>query len=129
MNVIHHPVAISSTFHHELAHHLIAEQIGQMREVSVAGCDSQYEHHLDKPVELLADIYAALVAYPRPVARELFQNSPTTTVLVKNAAAHLRRSYGFQFNNALSKEQTEDYLSGLVHFAKLRTAVLEEFGI
>ncbi|MGO9604448.1 MAG: hypothetical protein ACLQAT_13840 [Candidatus Binataceae bacterium] len=129
LNAAHHPLAVSSTFHHELGHHLISKEIEKPRESVVSSFDSEFQDHLDQPLELLADIFASIVVYPRRVAVELFQGVETNTTLLENAAGHLRREYGFKFSSALSKKQSESYLFGLIHYAKLRKACLEEYGI
>ncbi len=42
---------------------------------------------------------------------------------------HLRSRYGFDFTAVLPPAQKLHYLTGMIHYAGLREAVLEEYGL
>lgn len=139
VNTAHHPVAVSTTFCHELGHH-IATGILRSREQKVhLFFDADYSDHLDDPGELVADVMVSLAGYPRPVADKIFSESgglglvASTKTLTDEAFAeihaHLKQVYGLDLMAGISARQRLNYLSGMIHYAKLRWALLAEYDV
>ena len=136
LNTDYHPVAVAATAYHELGHHIIETKIarGPRSSAATVSFANDYASHLRDPYELLADAVISLGAYPAPRAKELFQSSAMNAnreevSMVFNAAGHLKAHWNFDFKNNLPTEQNLHYLAGLIHFAKIRHAILTEFGL
>jgi hypothetical protein len=139
INTAHHPAAVSATYCHEMGHFLTAE-ITKQREAGVHFYfDSAYESHLDDRTELAADALVSLAAYPEPLARLIF-SQPWNWALVakadklgdeafKKVFEHVRELTGFEFKPSLPVGQNLNYLAGLIHYAKLRWALLAEYDL
>src|SRR5579863_5723698 len=73
VNTAHHPIAIASTFCHEVGHHVSAELLGQDENTPVHFFfDADYASHLEEPSELAADAMVSIAGYPEPIARKIF---------------------------------------------------------
>lgn len=139
INTAHHPGAVAATFCHEMGHHVMARAM-QMRDASVHFFfGAEYHRHLGDPLELAADAVVSLAAYPAPLARKIFK-SPWNWGLVARADrmpekavarihAHLKTLVGIDFGGSLPPGQKIHYLAGMIHYAKLRWALLAEYEI
>ncbi|HUY27044.1 MAG TPA: hypothetical protein VMV27_06450 [Candidatus Binataceae bacterium] len=139
VNTAHQPGAVSSTFCHELGHHLTSKLFGAHREGVHFFFDADYAEHLSDPIELAADVLVSLAGYPEDRARELFsvpwdwglvartgRLSPEVFGKVrKHAEAHL----GIDFGADWPAHQRLNYLAGMIHYAKLRWALLAEYDL
>jgi len=139
VNTAHHPVAVSTTFCHELGHHF-ATNILQPREQKVhLFLDVDYADHLNDPGELAADVLVSLAGYPQPIARKIFPQQwdwglVASAKNLSDAAfseihAHLKKVYGLDLRAGVSPRQRLNYLSGMIHYAKLRWALLAEYDV
>jgi len=139
VNTAHHPVAVSTTFCHELGHHF-AVDIMQPHEQKVhLFFDADYSDHLDDPGELAADVMVSLAGYPRPIADKIFTESAglglvahtreMTDAAFEEIQAHLKKVYGVNLKSGISLRQRVNYLSGMIHYAKLRWALLAEYDV
>jgi hypothetical protein len=138
VNTAHVQAAIVSTFCHEIGHHLGAEIFGTRRPASFFFYTG-YEDHLRDPVELAADILVSLAAYPQNVARRIFgdpqkerlpaTDQELTETILQRVIAHMRDHFGLNLCRISSTEQRLQYLAGLIHYAKLRWALLAEYRI
>jgi len=139
VNTSHVPIAVSATFCHEFAHYLTAELLESQPESLHFFYDAAYASHLDDPVELVADAIVALRAYSRGLARQIFK-TPWSWGLVgrigslpggafEQVRMHLKRNTGFDFSPDLPALQNIHYLSGMIHYAKLRWALLVEYDL
>jgi hypothetical protein len=135
VNSRHHPVAVVTTFWHEVGHHLTNRLIARPAEELTMSFGKQYACRLDDPGEVLADVMVALVAYPRPVADRLFdasmqrRSSADGPDIVLPARKYLRLNAGFDFDARSSAIDNLNYLAGMIHYAKLRRALLAEYQI
>lgn len=138
VNTAHHPLAAMTTFLHELGHHLACDLWGlPQRDVHLF--DTDYRAHLRMPHELGADIVVSIAGYPKPLARRLFpmgwnhglvaQARDLGDATIQDIHKHLGGAYGFNIVNCASREQALHYLAGMIHYAKLRWALLGEFDI
>ena len=139
VNTAHHPLAVSVTFCHEVGHHF-ATDIFQPQEHSVhLFFDADYSCHLSDPAELAADVLVSLAGYPEPVARRIFAK-PWDWGLVARAGnltdaafseirTHLKAVYGLDLTAGIPPRQSLNYLCGMIHYAKLRWALLAEYDL
>ncbi|MGC1342525.1 MAG: hypothetical protein WA854_09375 [Candidatus Binataceae bacterium] len=72
VNTAHQPGAVSSTFCHELGHHLTSRLFGAHHKGVHFFFDADYAGHLDDPIELAADVLVSLAGYPEESARRMF---------------------------------------------------------
>ena len=96
---------------------------------------------MDDPVEMAADIMeTSLAGYPKPIARQIFRAPSASGGIVVPFGArggrafdtvreHLRARYGFDFTAALPPARNLHYLTGMIHYARLREAVLAEYDL
>jgi hypothetical protein len=139
VNTAHHPLAVSSTFCHEVGHHMSAELLGSESELVHFFFDADYAAHLEEPCELAADVMVSFAGYPEPIARKIFsvpwkwglvaRAKDLTEAALREVRSHLKRVYGFDLMERIPVTQQLNYLSGMIHFAKLRWALLAEYDI
>jgi hypothetical protein len=139
VNTAHHPGAVSSTFCHEIGHHLTSQLFGSPQEGVHFFFDAAYAEHLDDPIELAADVLVSLAGYPAAVAREIFAR-PWNWGLVAKAGRlseeefftvrkHAEGRFDLDFGAPLPAKQRLNYLAGMIHYAKLRWALLAEYDL
>lgn len=137
LNTAHHPVAVAASFWHEIGHHIALSRClsgEHWHPRPVRGFGHDYSGHLNDPHELMADMAVALAAYPGDTARGLFAAGNGGAVELPLAAgrafAHLRRFSGLRLSeNGFGASENLHYLAGFLHYVKLRTALLELFGL
>jgi hypothetical protein len=140
VNTAHQPIAVSATFCHELAHHMSTELLGGDEETPVHFFfDADYASHLEEPNELAADAMVSIAGYPEPVARRIFATpwkwglvakaKDMTEAALAEVRGHLKKAYGFDVMELVAANQRLHYLSGMIHYAKLRWALLAEYDI
>jgi hypothetical protein len=139
LNGAHHPAAIATAFLHEVGHHVTAKLFSNRDETVQLSRQTGYEAHLVDPRELAADILVSLGMYPRNMAAQLFEPAPRqknsggaepqleSSPAAKAVAATARR-YGLNLGS-LSIQKMLQYQAGLVHFTRLRQALLDEYGL
>jgi hypothetical protein len=100
--------------------------------------DADYASHLDEPGELAADVMVSIAGYPEPIARKIFATEWEGLVAkakdlsedaLLDVRRHLREAYGFKLTDQVQAPQMLHYLSGMIHYAKLRWALLVEYDI
>ncbi|MBF6569169.1 MAG: hypothetical protein IVW54_09880 [Candidatus Binataceae bacterium] len=138
VNTAHHPLAIMTTFLHELGHHLSCDLWG-LKHSAVHLFDTDYRAHLKTAHELGADIVVSIAGYPQVVARELFTTTWHSGLVahaknldgstLQRIHEHLGGAYGFNLLECAAPEQKLHYLAGMIHYAKLRWALLAEFDL
>ena len=139
VNSSHHALAMGTTFCHEVGHHFYTEIAKPKVSKGISFYfDAAYNEHLHDKNELLADVVVSLAGYPRPAAVTIFdktqrkkiaQTGGVDRILIQRIRDHIGGSYGFDFPAALSPHQNLQYLAGMLHYAKLRAAVLQEFDL
>jgi hypothetical protein len=131
VNSAHHPAAIGTAFWHELGHHLSARTLGERRGPVNLSFSTDYAQHLDDPIEIIADLLVCLPGYPKPVARRLFAASdggPIDGILAKTRV-HLRKVAAFEFEPQTPATENLHYLAGMIHYVKLRFALMAQYDI
>ncbi len=139
VNTSHVLIARAATFCHEFAHYLTVEMLNQGRQPLHTFYDADYASHLDDPFELIADASVAFRAYSRETALALFKtpwnwglvgrvgNLPGDTF--ERVRVTFKQASGFDFSPDLPAMQNMHYLCGLIHYAKLRWALLVEYDL
>jgi hypothetical protein len=140
VNTAHHQIAAGSSFIHELGHHVAKQRLGLPAGQVNYFFDAEYSRHLSDCAELAADVTVSLAGYPVGVARRIF-STPWNWGLVARATnltgdafaevrLHLKKSYGFDLQvEEFPQEQRLRYLAGMIHYAKLRWALLAEYDL
>ncbi len=135
VNTVHHPVSVAAAFWHEMGHHLTHDIFGGHAERLNLSFAANYQKHLGNPQEIVADIVLALGGYPKTVAERLFNGSqkreadPEIFLLVQKARVHMRSVSGFDFQARVAAAENLQVLAGMIHTAKLRAALLHEYGV
>jgi hypothetical protein len=135
LNTDHHRTAINSTFWHEMGHHLTVPLLPHPEESPTLSFGRDFEEHLGDPKELAADILVSLVCYSHSAAKELFGpllqkgSAENIHAVVSAAKTHMNAVWGFNFDNRIPAAANLHYLEGMIHFAKLRLALLAAYDI
>jgi hypothetical protein len=135
VNTAHHPLAVNAAFWHEVGHHLTARLLHWQERSPRLSFGGDYHEHLNDSKELVADILVSLAYYPNSAAKQMFGtllqggSADNTHKVVSRARAHLRSVSGFNFNNQIPVTENLHYLAGMIHYAKLRLALLAEYDI
>jgi hypothetical protein len=132
VNTAHHPAVVGVALDHEMGHHLTTQIFtgtAQAHRLSETG----FKEHLAEPAELAADILVSIGIFPEPIARTLFNgaasgaqkvlSNPVFTKVVEYAA----HRYGFRFEHITGAAKKSQALAALVHYTKLRRALLDEY--
>ncbi len=138
VNSAHHTLAMGTTFCHEVGHHFCSE-IAKPKSTRIRFYfDAAYNQHLHDHGELAADVIVSLAGYPKAAAKTIFSLGKRKDIarkgnlnesVIGRIRAHIEASYGFDFSGALSPDQNLQYLAGMLHYAKLRAALLEEYDL
>jgi hypothetical protein len=139
VNSAHHTLAIGTAFCHEVGHHFCTEIATKPKATGIRFYfDAAYSEHLRDRGELAADVIASLAGYPKAAARVIYEKSPPKDGVKRDrlddgvfqgVRGYLKGCYGFDFSAKLSPDQNLQYLAGMVHYAKLRIALLEEYDV
>jgi hypothetical protein len=140
VNTAHHPAAVGATFSHEMGHHLTGRLFDSRKDHAQLLMYTAYGDHLDDPEELAADLLVSLGVFPSAIAREIFMESQpkrsprTATEELSNSVfstvlKYMGAHYGLKLDGQASSSRELQYLAALIHFAKLRRALLTEYDI
>lgn len=135
VNSEQHPVALAASFWHEVGHHLSAGLLNYSAEPAIWSFEAEYTEHLDDPLEIMADMMVCLGAYPKHLARVIFANVPggdrdrEADALLSVTRARMRETTGFDFTPERPPSQNLAYLAGMLHFGKMRLALLRTYDI
>ena len=140
VNTAHHPVAVAATLFHEVGHRWHRKYSTRGRLGVNFFFDADYVAHLDDIEELSADIVLSLIAYPAPIAKAIFVKPWNWSALGGTAelsdeafcqvSEYFRARFGVRLAAAnIPARRKLNYLAGMIHFAKLRSTLLAEYGI
>jgi hypothetical protein len=135
LNTAHHRTAINSTFWHEMGHHLTAPLLPHPEESATLTFGRDFEEHLADPRELAADILVSLVCYSHSASKQLFGpllqkgSAENVHAVLSAAKTHMNAVWGFNFDNRIRATDNLHYLEGMIHFAKLRLALLAAYDV
>lgn len=141
LNLNHTPTAMAATLGHEVGH-LLWEDIQADREATPRPFyNFDYGEHLEDPREFFADAVATMAAYPRDAAHRLFRGKGWPAKLrslrtrerhtVAEVYGYLQENYGAELEMAsgLSVLRRLSYITSMVHFAKVRAAIIRKVGL
>ena len=140
VNTAHHEIAIGAAFSHEMGHHVTAQMFASYKEPAYSLLYTGYGEHLDDPVELAADILVSLGAFPAEIALTIFGKREkskrageasrlSTKAQFAKVLGYFRRRYDLAFEASFPATKKLQYLAGVIHYARLRQALLDEYGL
>ncbi len=136
VNTAHHPTAVGVAFSHEMGHHLTAELFASQEDHSHYLTYTAYAEHLDDPAELAADCLVSLGAFPCDVARKMFEieSRPSERAelpepMFARVSRYVQSRYGLDLDARIPALIKLRYLAGMIHYANLRRALLNEYDI
>jgi hypothetical protein len=134
LNTAHHPGAVVATFGHEIGHYIYGSLVGE-RAPMAAFLEGTFSNHLHEEDELFADSLVAFSCYNRDIMKEI---GPIKNVRkADDLFGRIRRAYGLvgsKYELDLTDRKMGNvwrvrYLTSMVHFFKLRCALLEKTGM
>jgi hypothetical protein len=140
VNLHHVLTAVAASFAHELGHWFWDDLHGAAPAAPLAFYNGGFADHLDDPRELFADCFTTIAAYPHDLAERFFSRRgwPRLPALRRHGEAtvaevygYLRREYGadLETSGGLSVPTRLYYVTSMIHFARLRAALLQVKGI
>lgn len=136
VNRQHTNTAMGATFAHELGHHYWTEMAAREATEPRVFHHLALADHLSDPQELFADSFAAMAGYPYATAVALFGKKAWTAPAsiglrsmlsgLKRVERHIHRHYPGDLGPASGLPPTRRlyYLGSMLHFAKVRAAIL-----
>ena len=131
-NTAHHHALVALALDHEMGHHLTAQIFGSAEDTTHLLSLTSFEQHLTDPLELAADTLVSFGVFPAPVARALFQDAKGAAgiglpdVIFAKVIMYITDRYGVRFE-LIHGAQKFQALAALVHYTKLRRALLDEY--
>jgi hypothetical protein len=143
LNTAHEPGAIATTIGHEIGHLIYRAMVKQRvgaTEGSVsdmAAMEPVFSGHLGCVEELFSDSVVALSAYGRRGTKQILRQGAAPARSIAQAVQGLQNAFGLidpRYRIDLTRRGIEPpwrirYLTAMVHFFKLRCALLEIAGI
>ncbi len=140
VNTAHHRAAIGAAFSHEMGHHLIGRLFDSRERHAQLLANTAYREHLDEPEELAANVLVSIGVFPEMTARKIFLKTDRRTPAESAAAGfpdsvsatvlkYFADGFGLSFDGSLPSIKKLHYLAAVIHFSKLRSALITEYGI
>jgi len=136
VNTAHHPAIVGAALDHEMGHHVVHQMFGLDGGRPQFLKRTGFEDHLTDPAELAADLLVSLAIYPNALARMLFNNGlmhPSGKASLETSCAkilpYIASTYGLRFDKQLEPEKQFHALAALIHYTKLRQALLNEYDV
>ena len=142
VNLAQHPGAVTASLAHEMGHWYRERLLGRSADrASIAFFNANFAGHLRRPDELFADLFVVLGAYPTALAEQIFPTGgwrravKRVTQLDRRTLVRLRQhlsvNYGFDAHrrDAQQVPRRVYYVTSMLHFARLRSALLQELGV
>ncbi len=136
LNTAHHPAAVAATLGHELGHYLYGSMVGETGPMT-AFMEGTFTSHLREEHELFADSVVSLSAYTPDLIKTIGRMDrlePKRTDEYFNRIWKTYETMGSRFKldlsqNGISAPWRVCYLTSMIHFFKLRCALLETAGV
>jgi hypothetical protein len=139
VNTAHHQAAVGAAFAHEMGHHVAAQVFGP-EPGPLPLLYTGYRNHLEDSRELAADVLVSVGIFPRKTAKRTFRKrsiprerreelAPDGEFELGEVLEYYLRKYGLSVDAKLSSGQNLQYLAGMLHYAKLRVALLDGYDI
>jgi hypothetical protein len=135
VNTAHHPAIVGAALAHEMSHHVTVRMFKSRGNVARFLSRTGYDEHLSDQAELAADVLVSVGIYPKRIARSLLNpQAPRLrpSLVVFDAAAvitYIANQYGLRFDRRLLGERKLQAVATLLHYTKLRRALLEEYDL
>lgn len=140
VNTAHHPAAVGAAFSHEMGHHLTGMLFDSHKDHAQLLTYTAYAEHLDDPEELAADILVSLGVLPAAIARRILMPSvkgrtaksraeESADSISAKVLKYFESKYGLNFREHLPSSKKLQYLAAVVHFTKLRRALLTQYDL
>jgi hypothetical protein len=146
VNTAHHPAVVGIALDHEMGHHLTSKIFAADQRTHLLS-QTAFEEHLAEPTELAADTLVSLAIFPAPIARALLggagrsaapkrsieQSDPVFSRLSEYTQSDpltvqkIANHYGLRFDQIRGVGKRFQTLAALVHYIKLRRALLDEY--
>ncbi len=132
LNTAHHPGAVAATFGHELGHYLYGSLVGESSPMT-AFMEGTFAAHLNEEHELFADALVALAAYSTDQIRQITGTDQLQPGGCDKLLSRVHKAYeaiGPRLKLDLRQEHISApwrvcYLTSMIHFFKLRCALLD----
>ncbi len=136
LNTAHHPAAVAATLGHELGHYLYGFMVDETGPMT-AFMEGTFTSHLREEHELFADSVVSLSAYTPDLIRTIGRMDRLEPKRTNEYFNRIRKTYetmGSRFKLDLSQDGIAApwrvcYLTSMIHFFKLRCALLETAGV
>jgi len=136
LNTAHHPAAVAATLGHELGHYMYGKMVGETGPMT-AFMEATFTSHLREEHELFADSVVALSAYTPELVQTIGRMDRLEPGRTDMSFKRIQKTYeamSTRFKVDLSQEKITApwrvcYLTSMIHFFKLRCALLETAGI
>ena len=136
VNTAHHPAAIGAVFSHEMGHHLTSKIFASQDDHGAYLTYTAFGDHLRDAPELAADCLVSLGVFPKDTARKMFavESKPSDRAkpvepLFERVSNYVEARYGFSPEARLPVLKKLPYLAGMIYYANLRKALLDEYDI
>jgi hypothetical protein len=136
VNTAHHPAVVGVALDHEMGHHLTSQIFAADKQTHLLS-QTGFEEHLAEPAELAADTLVSLGIFPVPIARTLFNGANRVAARSRpnnlsdpafaKLLEYIANRYGFRFDHIRGVNKMLQALAALIHYAKLRRALLHEY--
>ncbi len=135
-NTAHHPALVGIALDHEMGHHLTAQIFGSAEETTHLLSLTAFADHLTDPLELSADTLVSFGVFPAPVARALFQNAKGAgagiglpDAIFDKVLKYITERYDVRLELIHRAHEKFQALAALIHYTKLRRALLAEYDV
>jgi hypothetical protein len=135
-NTAHHPALIGLALDHEMGHHLTAQIFASAEDTTHLLSLTAFEEHLTDPLELSADTLVSFGVFPAPVARALFRDAKGASagaglsdVIFDRVLKYIKDRYDVRLELIRRTHEKFQGLAALIHYTKLRRALLAEYDV
>jgi hypothetical protein len=134
VNTAHHPALVGLALDHEMGHHLTSRIFATAEDTTHLLALTGFKEHLADPVELAADTLVSFGIFPAPIARTLFDRTRgggtdkgLPDEVFAKVLGYIANRYSFRFELIGTADKKFQTLVALVHYTKLRRALLDEY--
>ncbi|HJU11796.1 MAG TPA: hypothetical protein VJ728_13015 [Candidatus Binataceae bacterium] len=136
VNTAHHPALVGAALDHEMGHHLTAQIFARKTGHTNMLSPTAFTEHLDEPSELAADILVSVGIFPAQLAKTLLEpmrckagSGPPglSDPVFGNVLDYIAKRYDLRVESIRGSERKSQALAALVHYTKLRRALLDEY--
>jgi hypothetical protein len=134
VNTAHHPALVGAALDHEMGHHLTGQIFGSQKEGPRLLSPTAFKEHLDEPAELAADTLVSLAIFPVSIGRTLLAQGRAASgpralpdAVFGRVLDYVAGHYDLRVESIRGSERKSQALAAVVHYTKLRRALLDEY--